>query len=255
MRGQQIHIVLRLELCRILTAALCGHQDFSLELDEAFPNCPGNLWAKVITVEGIAAYPGVACDAESRWLFSSRVSSWVERLSDLVSSLKRLLVLGHLFLPSMRMLLVWMRMDSDTVTCWILWVGSRFVVEKKHLQGTSKSQIKRGIFVGFSAGFAGTMLAPLRYTVWSNSISPTGAGSFKYLSGSVGRFWCETMMTILACHFLLLQCDYVLPLTLMIFLWTFGQPSLSVPKSTVNMSDVSNYFLPYKSFPWIDAEL
>lgn len=64
--GQQIHIVLRLELCRILTAALCGHQDFSLELDEASPNCSGNLWAKVITVEGIAPYPGVACDAESR---------------------------------------------------------------------------------------------------------------------------------------------------------------------------------------------
>lgn len=155
--------------------------------------------------------------------------------------------------PIKRMLLGWMRMDFDTVTFWILWVGSRFVVEKKHLQGTSKSQIKRGIFVGFSAGFAGTMLAPLRYTVWSNSISPTGAGSFKYLS--VGRFWCETMMTILACHFLLLQCDYVLPLTLMIFLWTSGQPSLSVPNSIVNISDVSKYFLPYKSFPWIDAEL
>lgn len=213
----------------------------------------GNLWAKVITVEGIAAYPGVACDAESRWLLSSRVSSWVERLSDLVFITEETSGFGTSVFPTKRMLLGWMRMNSDTVTCWILWVGSRFVVEKKNLQGTSKSQIKRGIFVGFSAGFAGTMLAPLRCTVWSNSISPTGAGSFKYLS--VGRFWCETMMTILACHFLLLQCDYVLPLTLMIFLWTSGQPSLSVPNSIVNISDVSKYFLPYKSFSWIDAEL
>lgn len=207
-------------------------------------------WKELLRIQAwlVTQNPGDYFPPES----AAELRGWVTWFA----SLKRLLVLGNLF--SHQKDVAWMDADGFWY-CNILNSLSRLKVcrWKKtppgHIEVANQERDFRWLLSGVCWHFAGTMLAPLRYTVWSNSISPTGAGSFKYLS--VGRFWCETMMTILACHFLLLQCDYVLPLTLMIFLWTSGQPSLSVPNSIVNISDVSKYFLPYKSFPWIDAEL